>query len=290
MRTLHLLTCIAPILGLAFGCQGGRDFFSQVADSHRLAAELRIQFNQAADASNRAVMANTDEASTAFARDAEKALQIVESDVESLMKLLRSLSFAKEIQFLEEFGRHFAKYRELDHTILTLAVENTNLKAQGLAFGSAREAANDFRNSLGTAALRVPSKDRCQIEGLIAKAVLAVREIQILYGPHIAEPNEAAMTSMEQEMANLDANARVALTALTELVPRDVRPSLSIALSALDRFKDFSLQIVALSRRNTNVRSLKLSLQTKPALTAACDESLRALQELLTKEDIKATR
>jgi hypothetical protein len=69
-----------------------------------------------------------------------------------------------------------------------------------------------------------------------------------------------------------------------------VRPALSIALSALDRFKDFSRQIVALSRRNTNVRSLKLSLQNKPALTAACDDSLRALQDLLTKEDIKATR
>ncbi|HEX7508534.1 MAG TPA: hypothetical protein VF550_17300, partial [Polyangia bacterium] len=71
---------------------------------------------------------------------------------------------------------------------------------------------------------------------------------------------------------------------------RDARPELSIALAALDRFKDFSRQIVALSRRNTNVRSLRLSLQTKPALTAACDASLRALQDLLTKEDIKATR
>ena len=290
MRTLHLLTCIAPVLGLAFGCHGGRDFFTQVADTHRLAAELRIQFNQAADASNRAVMADTDETSTAFARDAEKALQIVEGDVESLMKLLRSLSFAKEIQLLEEFGRHFAKYRELDHTILTLAVENTNLKAQDLAFGPAREAADNFRNALGEVALRASPKERCRVEGLIAKAVLAVREIQILYGPHIAEPNEAAMTNMEQEMANLDANARVAVTSLTELVPRDVRPSLSIALSALDRFKDLSRQIVALSRRNTNVRSLKLSLQTKPALTAACDESLRGLQDLLTKEDVKATR
>jgi hypothetical protein len=40
-------------------------------------------------------------------------------------------------------------------------------------------------------------------------------------------------------MANLDANARDAVTSLTELVPRDVRPALAIALSALDRFKDF---------------------------------------------------
>ena len=287
-----MLDRVAPILvlGLTFGCQEGRNFFTQVADSHRLAAELRIQFNQAADASNRAVMADTDEASTAFARDAQKALQIVESDREALMKLLHSLSFAKEIQFLEEFAKHFAQYRELDRTILALAVENTNLKAQDLAFGPAREAADNFRNSLGAVALRVSAKDRCRIEGLIAKAVLAVREIQIIYGPHIAEPNEAAMTSMEEEMAKLDANARAAVTSLTELVPRDVRPGLSIALPALDRFKDLSRQIVSLSRRNTNVRSLKLSLQTKPALTAACDESLRALQDLLTKEDIKATR
>jgi len=277
-------------LGLTSGCQGGRNFFTQVADSHRLAAELRIQFNQAADASNRAVMADTDEASIAFARDAEKALKIVDSDVQTLMPLLHSLSFSREIQLLEDFGKHFAQYRELDRTILTLAIENTNLKAQDLAFGPAREAADNFRNALGAVALRVPPKDRCKIDGLIAKAVLAVREIQILYGPHIAEPNDAAMTDMEQAMANQDTSARGALTSLTEVVPRDVRPALATALSALDRFKDFSRQIVALSRRNTNVRSLKLSLQTKPPLTAACNESLRALQDLLTKEDIKATR
>jgi hypothetical protein len=204
--------------------------------------------------------------------------------------LLHSLSFSKEIQSLEDFMKHFAQYREVDRTILALAVENTNLKAQGLAFGPARDAANDLRDSLGAVALRAPPKDRCRIEGLIAKAVLAVREIQLLFGPHIAEPNDAAMTNMEQEMANLDSTARGAVTSLTQLVPRDVRPALSVALSALDRFRDSSHEIVALSRRNTNVRSLRLSLQTKPALTAACDESLRSLQDLLNKEDIKATR
>jgi hypothetical protein len=297
-RTLQSLACIVAVvvavivaaIGLTSGCQGDRNFFTQVADSHQLAADLRIQFNQASDASNRAVMADTDERSIVFAHDAEKARETVDSDVKALTPLLQSLSFSKEIQVLETFEKHFAQYRELDRTILTLAVENTNLKAQDLAFGPAREAADNFRNSLGAVALRVPPKDRCKIEGLSAKAVLAVREIQILYGPHIAEANNAAMTTMEQEMANLDATARVAVTSLTEVVARDVRPALAIALSALDRFKDLSGQIVALSRRNTNVRSLKLSLQAKPPLTAACNESLRALQDLLAKENIKATR
>jgi hypothetical protein len=289
-RTFQFLACIVAALGLAFGSQGCRNYFSQLDDSRRLAADLRIQFNQAADASNRAVMADTDEASIAFAGDAEKALQVVESDVAALLPLLRSLSFSKEIQLIEEFGKHFAEYRELDRSILTLAVENTNRKAQRLAFGPAREAADNFRDALGGVASSIPPKDRCSVEALTAKATLAVREIQVLHAPHIAEPKDAAMTAMEQEMEKLEASARGAVRSLTELVPRGTHPALTTALVALDRFKDISRQIVALSRRNSNVRSLELSLRTKPALTAACDQSLRALQDLLATEDIKATR
>lgn len=258
--------------------------------SRRLAADLRIQFNQATDASNRAVMADTDEVSSAYARDAEQALQVVEADAAALMPLLRGLSLSNEIQVLEEFGKRFAEYRELDRTILTLAVENTNLKAQRLAFGPAREAADNFRDALGVVASGIPPKDRCYVDGLVAEATLAVREIQVLHAPHIAEADDAAMASMEQEMANLAARTKVAVTSLAELVPRGIQPALATALSALGRFDDISSQIVALSRRNTNVRSLELSLRTKPALTAACDERLRTLQDLLAKEDIQARR
>jgi len=289
-RTFSLLACVVAVLGLAFGGQGCRDFYAQIDESRRLAADLRLQFNQATDASNRAVMADTDAASTAFAGDAEKALQLVESDVAALLPLLRSLSLAKELQLLDEFGKHFAEYREVDRTILSLAVENTNLKAQALAFGSAREAADSFRDALGAVVSRVPSQQRCDVERLVAQATLAVREIQVLHAPHIAEPNDAAMTRMEQEMATLATSARLAVTSLTELVPADARPALTTARSAFDRFEDISRQIVALSRRNSNVRSLDLTLRAKPPLTAACEGSLRALQDLLAKEDIKATR
>ena len=42
--------------------------------------------------------------------------------------------------------------------------------------------------------------------------------------------------------------------------------------------------------RRMVVRSLELSLRSKPALTAACDDSLRVLQEALAKEAFPATR
>ena len=42
-------------------------------------------------------------------------------------------------------------------------------------------------------------------------------------------------------------------------------------------------QITALSRRNTNVRSLALSLDQKRAIVAKCEESLRGLRGALAK-------
>lgn len=289
-RTRQSLACIIAALGLAFGCQGCRNFFTQIDESRRLAADLHLQFTQAADASNRAVMADTDEVSSAFAADAERALQIVERDAAALLPLLRSMKLSSEIQSLEEFGKHFAEYREVDRTVLTLAVENTNLKAQRLAFGPAREAADDFRDSLGAVASSVPPRDRCAVDGLIAAATLAVREIQVLHAPHIAELSDASMTTLEQEMAQRAARAKGAVASLAELVPPTAQPALAKALAARERFQDISGQIVALSRRNSNVRSLELSLRTKPVLTAACEQSLRTLQDLLAKEEIKATR
>ena len=58
--------------------------------------------------------------------------------------------------------------------ILDLAVQNTNLKAQRLAFGPAQEAANRFRNALEAVASDAPLRDRCRVEAIVASAVLTL--------------------------------------------------------------------------------------------------------------------
>jgi hypothetical protein len=282
---------MAAMITLAVGCQGGpATFLTRLDEARRLAADLHVQFKEATDASNRAVMADTDEASVAFASDAEKTVKLIETDVAALAPELRSFGFPDEIRFLDEFGTHFAEYRNLDREILTLAVENTNLKAQRLSFAAARQAADSVRDALGALASIVPQQDRCRVEGLVARATLAVREIQVIQAPHIAEPDDAAMTRMEKEMADRDGVARDAIKALAEGAPPSARLLLDTAVQALDQFKDISSQIVTLSRRNSNVRSLDLSLRTKPPLAAACDDSLRALQDALAAEGSKASR
>jgi hypothetical protein len=88
-------------------------------------------------------------------------------------------------------------------------------------------------------------------------------------------------------MASLDASVVEALNALVGLV----EPArLGAAQTAFDEFKRLGEQVVTLSRRNSNVRSLDLSLRVKPPLTAACDDSLRGLQQALAGEGSKATR
>ncbi len=49
-------------------------------------------------------------------------------------------------------------------------------------------------------------------------------------------------------------------------------------------------EIVTLSRRNSNVRSLALSLGRKRTVTAECADDLRALEQALAKHEFSATR
>jgi len=278
-------------MGAATACiKAPETVLERLVESRRLAAELLVQFTKAADASNRAVMADTDKASIAFAREAEQATQAVQRDTDALRPILLDLDYSDETHLLEEFGSRFDEYRTLDRSILELAVENTNLKAQRISFGPAQEAADAFRDSLAAVVRSEPAKDRWRVEALVATAVAAVREIQVLQAPHIAESDEAAMTRMEKRMATSEAAVRSALVTLKGLIQPTSRPQLATATTTLDRFMALNAQIIALSRRNTNVRSLALSLGQKRTLTAACEDSLRALQDALAKRGFTSTR
>lgn len=276
--------------GLAGGMSGCHDVMRQLGEARRLAADLRIQFNQAANASIRAVMANTTEASAGFAREAEQARRVMRNDADDLRPILHELYYSKESQLLEEFNRHFAEYEALDRNILELAAENTNLKAQKLSYGPSQEAASAFRAALESAAGTASPKSRCQVDSLVARATLAVREIQVLHAPHISESSDAAMDSMEKEMSARLTAAHGALDELSRLIEASARGPLAVATDALGRFESVHRQILTLSRRNSNVHSLELALGQGRIVSSACDASIRALQTALANEGVRAIR
>jgi hypothetical protein len=287
-----LLTLQAVVLlAVASGC--GEDVnvvLERLSEARQITADLLVQFTKAADAANRSVMADTDEASVTFAKEAGQATASIQKDIDALNPLLSALGYSDEARLLKEFSDRFAEYQALDRRILDLAVENTNLKAQRLAFGPAQEAANAFRDALKALGASVPDKDRWHVEALVARAVTTVREIQVLQAPHIADADEAVMTRMETEMATSEMEARRSLDALRAGAPPASKPHLDAAAAALARFMDLNAQIIALSRRNTNVRSLALSLDQKRTITVSCEDRLRALQTALARRGYTGMR
>jgi hypothetical protein len=285
---IGLLVLVAAVAA----CRGGipETPFEHLGEAREIAATMRVEMAKAAEASDQAVMADTDEASIAFARDADRAKENVRGGAAALAPLLKRLDLPGEARSLDEFRARFEEYVKVDRGVLELAVENTNLKAQRLSFGPVRQAADAFRDALDASVKALPDKERCRGDRLVAQAVLAVRDIQVLQAPHIAEAEDAVMSHLEKDMAGREASARASLAALGAVVGAAGQARLAEARGALERFSASSRELVALSRRNSNVRSLEIALHQKPALTAACDSSLGALVAGLGRVGASATK
>jgi hypothetical protein len=274
---------------LASGCNVNAAL-EEVLEARHLSSDMVVQFTKAADASNLAVMADTDEASTTFANEARQRTAAVQKDADGLKPLLDALRFTEELRLLDEFRSRFAEYQAIDRRIIDLAVEGTNIKAQRLSFGAAQDAVDALSRSLGALVQPGDSREAWRIRALVAEVVSQAREIQALQAPHIAEADEAAMTRIEQRMSTAEAAARRDLKTLTSFVQPGERPKLLTATADLDRLVEVNRQLIALSRRNTNVRSLALSLNQKRTLVVGCEESLHALQGELAKRGYVSSR
>lgn len=285
--TTRALVAIAALTTVACSAQA---VLTQQVEARRLASNLQVQFSKTTEASNRAVMSDADEDSRAAVREAEQATQVVLHEVGQLRAVLMSMGYSEELELLDGFTKRFDVYRTLEAEILPLAVEHTNEKAQRLSFGPAADAVHEFRTALDAAVKSAPPDVRPRLELLAARAVEAVLDIQVLYAPHIAEAEDEAMTRMEQRMAASEKLARTTLTQMQALLPAASRPQLTAVTIALDKFMTIHAEIITLSRRNSDVRSLSLTLGRKRMITAQCDEQLRALQESLAKHSVGPTR
>lgn len=278
-------------LAAAIACYGDpQAALQQLEEARRLAADMRVQLHRSAEAERGAVLADTAEASDELAREAAAATETLRGDLAAIGALLAGLRFEPEEQLLDEFAATFAESEALDRELLALATENSNVAAQRLAFGPGLELADRACARLQAAAAAAPQPDADHAALLATRAEAAIREIQALQAPHIAEPEDAAMTSLEARMAQAAETARASIDALAPLVPPPARDDVASAAADFDRFEANHREIVSLSRRNTEVHAFALSLGRKRKLTAAADATLAALEEALSERGFRATR
>jgi hypothetical protein len=252
--------------------------FEQSVQKLHLLQAMRRDLLAAAEAEKSAVMAETDEASQAFAEQSLQASQRVEEARRALAPLLAGKH--QEAHLFQTFSRCWDTLQEIDREVLSLAVQNTNLKALRLSFVPTAAAMQSMEDAL-THLMDVTSAspDAVRITRLAAKAVIGALNIYTLHAPHIAESAVTRMEEMEAVMHSLDAQVTDALQNLQALVAEPGTPFLEAAWASYKDFQHLNTAIVALSRQNSNVRSYALSLGQKRKTTAQCQEGLAVLQE-----------
>jgi hypothetical protein len=111
-----------------------------------------------------------------------------------------------------------------------------------------------------------------------------------LESPHIIETTQTKMDEIEADMKDFDQQVRSALKALAPVVDKSGRDSLEAVEASYEDFQRIHAEIIALSRRNTNVRSFAMSLGQRRNVAAQCQEILFALQRVIHSKTFEATR
>jgi hypothetical protein len=249
-----------------------------------LVNRMRIGLASASDAEKRSVMAITDRDSRTFADQARADTADVEQERQELERLLKAGGTQSEKDLFAQFSQAFKEFQRIDKDLLDLAVRNTNLKAYSLAFGPAADALKEMNGALSRiVAANTGSPEAKNIMLLAFGAETAALRIQTLLAPHIAEENDEKMDRMEASMAREDEQVRNALSGLKAQSLLSSNADLAHAISSYTAFSKIRAQILALSRENTNVRSLTISLGQKRKVMLMCEEALNALSAAIAK-------
>lgn len=292
---VSVVVLLLVILALVAAFLVGRDragrlraAVEEITTKSRLVSSMQVDLLAATAAEKSAVMAATDEASKEFADRSWRATEAVEANRSSLARSIETGGKAEQIERLSVFNECWTRYQEINREVLGLAVENTNLKALRLSFFPAAEALDRMQSALTR--LIDASAESDPAAKSAYRAMTAALKIYGLHGRHIAEPTDEVMDGIEMEMKRLDNQVGSALSALSTEGGDAAKATVDEARSAYAEFQKVHSEVLSLSRRNSNVRSLAISLGQKRKVAAECEERLNALQESVRRELSSTTR
>lgn len=251
-----------------------------------LVGRMHAALSSSSEAEKSAVMATTDQESRTFAEQARSAMTVVEQRRDELGKLLETGGTRDERDLLSQFSQAVTQVQHIDRELLDLAGKNTNLKAYALVFGPVADVLASMDGALSrilreSATSTAPEARRVML--LASGAQSGAWRIQSLLPPHISEESEQKMDELEAKMSNEDQKVRSNLKELAALLASG-SPDLETATSSYARFTELEKQILDLSRQNTNVRSLIISLNRKRKAFQMCQDALDTLEQAIQAE------
>jgi hypothetical protein len=266
--------------------------YETVIRGSAILSDMRLNLLRAAEAEKSSVLAITDEESQRFADQARTAAMNVDEARRELTPLVVGDHFTAERSLLDEFDRCWAESVKLDRLILDLAVQNTNLHATNLAMTKGTEALNHLERSLSA----LINEDRgengdCRLLRASYRALVAGLKIHDLYTPHIEAETDEQMDRIEQDIKVNEDTLKKSLDEVAGMARGGaISQYAGDAMAAYHEMAQLTDEIIGLSRKNTNIKSLRLSLGKKRIMTAQCDEILSRLEQVIRSQDTRATR
>ena len=238
-----------------------------------LIQEIRSALLASVAAEQGAVLATTEQESQVLADESLAFAETVNRLREELRALVVAGGVAKEIKWLDEFDTAWAQLEAVDRRLLSLDLANSNFKALGMTTREGAPALGRFVDAL--AELQRETADPAILRTLSQDSVAALR-VHILLLSHIPAPDGAQMTSLEQRMQTLGEgiDRDLAAAGASSALPA---AQVASAAEAWRAYREVLTEAVQLSRANTNVLSLDLSVHEK---RRASEASLAALAQL----------
>jgi hypothetical protein len=267
------------------------DTYKNIVKKREILSQMRDNLHKSVEMEKNAVMALTDEESREFADQSLAASAVVEQNQKQLNSLIDAAPMQDERNLVIEFNNCWTELRKLDQVILELAVQNTNLKAASLSREKGAEAMQRFEHALNDVLKSYSgTRNEGRVARLIFHAITAGLKIHNLHSFHIAEASDEKMDQIETQMKTEENEASKSLDELASIVGEKSRHALLQAKTAFSEFMEVTAEVIKLSRQNSNIKSLELSLGKTRKVTAQCDEILAAFQEAVQRRTFKATR
>ena len=289
-RRLIPAACQLFVLGLLFGC-GGQDFQANLhalLEKQRLAAQLQQSLLTTSDGANKSLLAPDEEAAARQAAAAKAAFEAGAQQLQSLSALIEKGKNPKEIDAIKPVIEDFKELDAAYATLHALVARNTNVRAARLSRYEAAQAVDRLRQALAPI-LAAPD---CPTAAAALRAITAAQAILILHPLHIDERSAAGMDALEATMNQDDREVRAALGDLAALTGDGAAATMAVkdAQAAYEAFWTVHASIIGLSRENSNLEAIALSMGRKQLLQAKILTDLAALAAVIDEKQFTATR
>jgi len=265
--------------------------YKAVLARKELLARMRLQLLKSVEMEKSAVMALANPKSVEYANQSRVASAAVDQDLAALRSLVDNGFMANEKKLFEEFAVCWMELGKVDQITLLRTVANANLRAAVLSRGRGEESMHRFEEALASIhASSAGSPDAGQVAVQASRALIAALKIFNLHTPYIIEVNSAEMGLIETRIHAEEQVASQSLAALEELSGNEKAEEIAQAKASFAEFVDVTSQVMQLSRQNSDIASLMLSLEKKRIIAAQCDDILTALEETINHKTSEATR